>query len=120
MKHSGVLVKWLAIVWHSNNLVARKNLIRKKNDWGQGQYICGPDMEGQGQVHKNSPGPGPDRTSDSLVLLASQRIFYLFLLSPKRVCDTVMKTNLHSEGVKYTPNFRKKTGKSKYNTTTRL
>ena len=33
---------------------------------GQGQYICGPDMEDQGQVHKNSPGPGPDRTSDSL------------------------------------------------------
>ena len=33
----------------------------------QGQYISGPDMEGQGQVHKKSPGPGPDQTSDSLV-----------------------------------------------------
>ena len=65
--------------------VARKNLIRKKNDWGQaldwplwpqssecqgqGQYICGPDMEGQGQVHKNSPGPGPDQTLDSLLVV---------------------------------------------------
>ena len=33
---------------------------------GQGHCICGPDMEGQGQVRQKSPGPGPDRTSDSL------------------------------------------------------
>src|ERR1700678_4408880 len=35
---------------------------------GQGQTDCGPALEGQGQVRKNWAGPGPDRTSDSLVL----------------------------------------------------
>ena len=72
-------------------LVAHKNLIRKKKDWGQGQYICGPDMEGHGQVHKNSPGPGPDRTSDSLDKNVVQRLKILAgaiqvaaLLSKKR------------------------------------
>src|SRR5271155_2537026 len=35
---------------------------------GQGQKVCGPALEGQGQVQKNWAGPGPDRTSDSLVL----------------------------------------------------
>ena len=33
---------------------------------GQGHYVCGPDMEGWGQVQQKSPGPGPDRPSDSL------------------------------------------------------
>src|SRR5271168_4892543 len=34
---------------------------------GQGQTDCGPALEGQGQVRKNWAGPGPDRTSDSLL-----------------------------------------------------
>ena len=40
---------------------------RSSEGQGQGHYICGPDMEGQGQVRQKSPGPGPDRPSDSLV-----------------------------------------------------
>jgi hypothetical protein len=39
---------------------------RSSEGQGQGHYICGPDMEGQGQVRQKSPGPGPDRPSDSL------------------------------------------------------
>ena len=31
--------------------------------------MAGPDLEGQVQVLKKCPGPGPDRTSDSLELV---------------------------------------------------
>jgi hypothetical protein len=33
----------------------------------QVRYICGHDMEGQVQVRQKCPGPGLDRTSDSLI-----------------------------------------------------
>ena len=52
---------------------------RSSEGQGQGQYICGPDMEGQGQVHKNSPGPGPDRTSDSLYRTAKHMMIVILI-----------------------------------------
>ena len=48
----------------------------------QVQLMTGPDLEGQVQVRKKCPGPGPDRTSDSLQLSgASRGICTLFLVA---------------------------------------
>ena len=71
---------YMYLIWRVNYVTIKINWKKKDEDqvldrplWprssegqGQGQYISGPNMEGQGQVHKKSPRPGPDQTSDSL------------------------------------------------------
>ena len=47
----------------------------------QVHYISGPDMEVQVQVRQKCPGPGPDRTSDSLISQSQVLISPNFLLN---------------------------------------
>ena len=56
--------------------------------------MAGPDLEGQVQVRKKCPRPGPDRTSDSLPAskVVQKEVLGNFDVESTRVCWSLLES----------------------------